>query len=983
MTLVGRDTERDLLRAEYDRCVRGGGGVVVLGGPVGCGRTELLYEFCDSARAAGAVVLSATGSAMERTFPLAVLHQLLLTAPLDPAQAAKAERLLEEGALAATAYSSRLTAPVVQGLCAALLRLARQAPLVLAVDDAQDIDPQSLECLLFLIRRIRTAAVLVVFAERSSAPAPHPLANVELVRQPHLRRIELGLLGADAVGELLADRLGRSRGLRLAAEWHAISGGNPLLVSALIDDFEASARSWSGCSSSGVVIGEAFRRNLVSCLYRLEPTVFRAAGALAMLGQAATADLVGGVLGVQVDAAEQALRALAAAGLLERGWFRHPDARAEVLRSIDPETQVGLHRRAAYLLYGSDVEATRVARHLAAAGDVRAPWAAPILQAAAQQALDAGSTDSAVQWLRLAQRAGVDERQRAEARTALIKIETRLDPGSVSRHVPWIAEVLGSGLLDGRLGVSAVKYAFWHGRPAEATAALGRLDSPDRPADVRLRALKLWLSYWYPDVVPAGGPDDPGPGRRVGPIEQYATGGLGGLVTYLRDHDPDAAVARAEKVLRGCGKNHRAGALESLTAALTTLVYADRADRAASWCEPLVEQTTGECSPMWRALFTAVRAQAAMRLGTPALAVQYARSAVDQVQLEGWGVAVGIPLAVLTTAKVALGEFEHAARYLAVPVPEAMFRTPAGAHYLYARGGYHLALGRPEAALADFSACSDFVGRHGVDLPGIVPWRLGAAQAYLKLGRTQQAATLAGEQVDLCAGRPTRTRGVALRIAAAAARPQQRPALLEEAVGILQSVGDQLELAYALADLASVYHDLGESARARTIERRALHLKRLSCGEPGAQAGLGAGAGTAAAAGSGADAVAGPRSSTARPVFRSQPSVVAVGVAAGGTSGPAALPQVTTGSGHDLAASASMAVSVASAPDGDSSLELSDAERRVATMAARGMTNRQISAKLYITISTVEQHLTRIYRKLGVSKRSDLPTWLEPDLIRG
>ncbi|MFC7745287.1 helix-turn-helix transcriptional regulator [Nocardiopsis composta] len=37
------------------------------------------------------------------------------------------------------------------------------------------------------------------------------------------------------------------------------------------------------------------------------------------------------------------------------------------------------------------------------------------------------------------------------------------------------------------------------------------------------------------------------------------------------------------------------------------------------------------------------------------------------------------------------------------------------------------------------------------------------------------------------------------------------------------------------------------------------------------------------------------------------------------------------------------------------------------------MTNRQISNRLWITVSTVEQHLTRVYRKLKVARRRDLP----------
>ncbi|QTR06400.1 helix-turn-helix transcriptional regulator, partial [Saccharothrix algeriensis] len=46
--------------------------------------------------------------------------------------------------------------------------------------------------------------------------------------------------------------------------------------------------------------------------------------------------------------------------------------------------------------------------------------------------------------------------------------------------------------------------------------------------------------------------------------------------------------------------------------------------------------------------------------------------------------------------------------------------------------------------------------------------------------------------------------------------------------------------------------------------------------------------------------------------------------------------------------------------------ELTYSERRVATLAACGHSNRAIAARLHITVSTVEQHLTRVYRKLSV-----------------
>jgi DNA-binding CsgD family transcriptional regulator len=57
----------------------------------------------------------------------------------------------------------------------------------------------------------------------------------------------------------------------------------------------------------------------------------------------------------------------------------------------------------------------------------------------------------------------------------------------------------------------------------------------------------------------------------------------------------------------------------------------------------------------------------------------------------------------------------------------------------------------------------------------------------------------------------------------------------------------------------------------------------------------------------------------------------------------------------------------APAPD-----ELTETERHVAGLAARGRSNREIAAELYMGVSTVEAHLSRVYRKLGIRSRTEL-----------
>ena len=51
---------------------------------------------------------------------------------------------------------------------------------------------------------------------------------------------------------------------------------------------------------------------------------------------------------------------------------------------------------------------------------------------------------------------------------------------------------------------------------------------------------------------------------------------------------------------------------------------------------------------------------------------------------------------------------------------------------------------------------------------------------------------------------------------------------------------------------------------------------------------------------------------------------------------------------------------------------LTPAERHVVALAARGQPNKQIAAELHLSVYTVESHLAHVYRKLGVSSRSQL-----------
>ncbi len=189
-----------------------------------------------------------------------------------------------------------------------------------------------------------------------------------------------------------------------------------------------------------------------------------------------------------------------------------------------------------------------------------------------------------------------------------------------------------------------------------------------------------WLSYWYPAVSPVG------EARRRTDFPDIATGLEGPTVlsAFLGSGGGTAAaIGRSEQILRRCMMVD--GALDSLVAALTTLLYADRADLAARWSMPLLEQTTMGCSPEWHGAFAAMRAETAVRTGRLAVAVTCGTEALTHVPIPRWGVSIGLPVASIVNAKLGLHLIEDAVRYLALPVPETMFQTPFSLHYRCAR----------------------------------------------------------------------------------------------------------------------------------------------------------------------------------------------------------------------------------------------------------------------------------------------------------
>ncbi|MEV0254006.1 AAA family ATPase [Streptomyces sp. NPDC050732] len=891
--LVERSEALAALRGAFDGSPATGGSLVVLSGAVGTGKTALLRAWADRI-GADAVVLTATACRAERDLPLGVLEQLVRSPGLP---AASAERALawwdeQDGAT-----------PGMRDLCDVLRDLLAERPVVVAVDDAHHADAASLQCLFSLVRRLRSARLHVLFTEYAHQKAANALLSSEFLHEPALRRIRLEPLSKAGVEAVLARHLDERTAQDLTPVVHGMSAGHPLLVHALAEDH----RTTGGA-------GEAYGRAVLSFLYRHESPVPQVARAFAVLGAHAGPGLVGRLLDVDAASVARAVRQLTVAEVLHEGRLCHPAFAAAVLDGMPPEERRALHGRVADLLYEEGAPATEVAAHLVAADRSDAPWAVPVFQEAAQLALDEDEVETGVGYLRAAHQRCRDAGQRAAVVGALADAEWRLDPAKVLRHLPAPTAAASHTAPTPTPTPTPTSpplptHLLWHGRVEEGLDAIVTLTGPGpagappmNPAD--LDTPWLWGAYLYPGHVKERlGSGALSPQRSAPPAVTPELQGAGTLMNDLLhggERDATEAVEAAERALNRYRLGPRTIAVQ--TAALAALTYRDRPHRAAAWCDGLVAQADERNSPTWRALFTAWRALLHLRQGDPDAAEQRAETALALLGPKGWGAAIGLPLAAAVQAKAALGDVDGAAALLERPVPQAVFQTRTGLHYLAARGRYHLATGCHYAALCDFYACGTRMSSWGVDLPALEPWRLGAAEAYLALGETLLARQLVDGQLSLPTPADGRTWGMTLRLRAATSPAPARAELLDEAVAVLRGSGDTFELARAVADQAVAVREGGEAERARLLTRKAELLARR---------------------------------------WGSAPAPATV-------PGPPKRPGPAT-------------------PDA----ELTGAERRVAELAAEGFTNREISRKLCVTVSTVEQHLTRIYRKLDV-RRLDL-----------
>lgn len=918
------------------------GRTAVISGPVASGKTALLHRVLERTADSGIRLLSAVTSAAEQDIPFGVVEELLR----DTRDGAGGPLALH-GPRPGT--DGLIPAETLVAFHARLAGLAARGPVLIAIDDVQYADPQSLHCLLYAMGRARTAGarLSLLLTHGPDAGTSPPRVLEELLRQAEGPRLRLGPLSRQGVEELLARRAGdaalpaataaaHGRGGRLAASLYTATGGNPLMVHSILDDHLPRLRA-AEAPDGPLHTGEQFLQNALICVHRTGADGLRVAQGLALLGDEARIPLLARLVDAEESTVEQVVAALDDTGILQGTRFRHDAVRTAVLESLADDDVALLRRRAARLLYEAGAAPMAVATHLIGHGPgvPDEDWVPAVLGDAAHTALASQQVGFAVRCLRLAEQCSRDERERLRLRASTAKFIWRVNPSAWAHELHPLNVASHNGTLPVSESLRLVGDLLWNGWIDDAATAIqhaveGLRDTPDPTLAAELRGVQAVLASTYPTLLErmdgALGPAWDSAERPAAPAAEdgviAATGILHGVLSAGSGAD-EGFTEQAERILAGTRLTEESHV--TVRACLLALLYADRLGAAAQWTDRLLEEAAERGAPGWTAVMQAMRAHMALRRGELAGARHLAEQALEQLPPHGWGVGIGMPLSALIEARTAMGDHEAAAALVDHPVPEQMLMTRYGIHYLYARGRHQLATGRHHAALTDFMLCGKLMCDWDMDRPGLAPWRVGVAEASLALGNRDQAERYAREQLAEPAG--PRVRGMALRILAGARPPAERPALLDRAVALLQDEGDSHELARALTDLGSAYELLGDAAQGKTCTRRAWRIAE-GCGARGLSNRL-----------------------------RSDPPP------------QGAPPQPETGTAPSPVRPRSSAVS-----------NLTDAERRVAALAAHGYTNREISAKLFITVSTVEQHLTRVYRKINITRRQDLPVSWDIDV---
>jgi DNA-binding CsgD family transcriptional regulator len=926
--LLERGTELAALASALDDSRRRIGRLVVIEGSAGIGKTRLLQEARDSAARAGMRVLAARGGELERDFPFAVVRQLVEPALLAVPPGEQEELLAGAAGLAGPvvgvggppADAGPLADPsfaTLNALYWLTSNLAEAQPTLLAVDDAHWSDSPSLRFFRFLVPRLADLPVTLAVAARPAEGDAELLPG--LLADPAGSLIRPRELSGVAVAELVRGELSADAHDEFCVACHAVSGGNPFMLRELL--VELAAGGSRGTAAEAALVREVapvtIQRAVLLRLARLPDVASRLAHAVAVLGDDAPLADAAELARLNPAAAAAAADQLAAAAVLVPGRplrFVHPLVRAAVYADLSGAARSTAHGQAAKLVSERGALPERIAAHLIATDPAKDPAVVETLSAAARRALDRAAPESAIAYLRRA----LAEQPAGDLRLDLVRLLARACYRAGDRA--GFDQLRDSGALEELVAdphwllESAAELAhalYSWGRIEELEALLERAATAAiEAADHDLAArFQALLAYWT-HLAPA---KVLGRLARLGDRIEPDTPGER-LYLALQAY---FGVVMGEPRERVIDLAHRA-----LEGGKISREYPDGP-------MPLLAIYAlcyaGDLDGAERALavhvaiagslgvagtFRGLGGELALRRGRVAEAEAEARLTMELHREAGYPLAYPVLLMVLVEILVERDDLAGAAAELAAAGLNAVIPEDWWlSPPLYARGRLRLAQGKPREALQDLLAMVDLAARAEIRAE-CFPVLSDLALAFRAMGYLAEARAVAEQELAGARawGLPRRI-GIAMRTLGLIEGGERGLQLLRDSLDVLDPASDGLEHMRSLAEYGAALRRANRRAEAREPLRAALETARV------------AGALTIAR--------------------RAHEELEATGenlrpLLAGGVE------------------------------------SLTPSERRVAALAADGRTNREIAQTLFLSIKTVEGHLSHAYRKLDVSSRGEL-----------
>jgi DNA-binding CsgD family transcriptional regulator len=921
--LLEREVELRALARQVAAVRAGAGRVIAVDGPAGIGKTTLLAAAADSAQAGGVTVLRARGGPLEQDAAWGVARQLF-----EPLRACEVWGELAVGAakLATRALDPATAEPAsggdamyaaARGLVWLATNLATRGPAMLIVDDVHWADAPSLRWLAQLAGDLDGLALGVLCAVRSGEPPSDPGLLAELLAaapEPPVRPRPLGPLAAAA---LVHERMPQASAPFTSA-CHAVTAGNPFLLSLLLgqlaaDGTEPDDESARRLSAFGP---EQVARAVGRQLARLPDGAAALAHAVAVLGRGTPLRHAAALADLPQPRAARLADALRTAALLDQSQdltLTHPLVESALYATMAPGERGLWHARAARVLQDERADPETIAVHLLRSAPAAEPATVSTLREAAARASTRGAPSTAAAFLRRAlaepPASGHDD---ADLRLDLgmaLAADLNAEAPQVLHEAVERADAPGQRSAIALRGARALGLAGHTGKAVElCRTALA--DPAGAPPEMLTRIeAELVTNAWL-----QAGTHAEAHHRLRHPVVDPPPLPLwrvnAAMAATLADQPADETMALLQPVLDSSGLADEEDSLAGTIATLA-LVVNDQLEIARRRCEAVMDAARPRGWLIALAHGGQLRAMALTRAGQARDAEADARLAFDYKLPVTPRPAMLYALHFLIDAFVELDEHEPAeATLAAVGIGDPPAGVLGAPMVLQSRARLRLAQQRPAEAYADLLDAAGRWGELGCCHPVLASWRVEATDALVRLDDSDGARKLAGEQLDLAErlGTPG-ARGTALRAMARAAPADQRIPLLERAVSILSDSPAGLEHARALVDLGAALRRANRRAEARGPLSRALDLAQ--------------------------------RGGLRLIARRARDELLAAG----------ARPRrdLLTGPGA-----------------------LTPAEHRIAALAAAGHTNREIAEQLYITLRTVETHLTHAFQKLQITTRAQL-----------